>query len=80
MKLQQVSGPRSTRLSKVFVTKADSVSAGNYPAGTSHFYNNLDLVKKGFRVRALRADVLMSICNNVYTQRAVKYATTRQLA
>lgn len=67
-------------LSKVFVTKSDSVSAGNCPTGTSHFYNNLDLVKKGFRIRALRADVLLSICNNVYTQRAVKYAITRQLS
>jgi hypothetical protein len=66
-------------LKKVFVTKQDSIKSGNCPAGTENFYKNLDLVKKGFRIRAIRADVLLNIRNDAYTQRAVNEAAKRIL-
>jgi len=66
-------------LSKVFVTVQDSTSAGNCLAGTMNFYNNLDLVKKGLHIRALRADALLSIRNDSYTVRAVNAAIQRSM-
>lgn len=64
-------------LPKTFVTVKDSIDAGNCPAGTMHFYNNLDLVKKGFHLRALRADALLKIRDDQYTRRAVNVAMKR---
>lgn len=66
--------------SKVFVTFDDSVKAGNCAVGTENFYKTLDLVKKGFHIRALRGDALLSIRDDSYTRRAVHQAISRHLA
>lgn len=57
-----------------FVSVNDSIQAGNCEAGTMRFYNNLPLVKKGFHVRSVRADALLSYCTNSFTLRAVNQA------
>lgn len=62
---------------KTFVTIEDSLAAGNCEVGTMNFYNNLSIVKKGFHLRALRADVLLQIRNDDYTNRAVNTALKR---
>lgn len=59
---------------KTYVTIDDSIAAGNCEVGTMHFYNNLSIVKKGFHLRALRADALLQIRNDDYTNRAVNVA------
>jgi hypothetical protein len=66
-------------LPKTFVTIEDSISAGNCPAGTLNFYNNLSLVKKGFHLRALRADALLQLRDDRYTRRAVSKAIEKSL-
>ncbi len=62
---------------KTFVTIDDSIKAGNCKVGTMHFYNNLELVNKGFKLRALRADALLRIRDDKYTRRAVNAAMQR---
>lgn len=64
-------------LPKTFVTVEDSLKAGNCKTATMNFYNNLSLVKKGFHLRALRADALLKIRNDEYTHRAVRTAMQR---
>jgi len=64
-------------LPKTFVTVEDSLNARNCKTATMNFYNNLDLVRKGFHLRALRADVLLQIRNDEYTHRAVRTAMQR---
>ena len=66
-------------LPKTFVTIEDSISAGNCRMGTMNFYNSLPLVKKGFHLRALRADALLQIRDDNYTKRAVNVAIERSL-
>lgn len=66
-------------LPKTFVTIEDSLRAGNCKTGTMNFYNNLELVRKGFHLRALRADALLQIRNDNYTKRAVNVAIERSL-
>lgn len=66
--------------SKVFVTFNDSVKAGNCKVGTELFYNTIPLVRKGFHVRAMRADALLSLRDDSYTRRAVHQAISRHLA
>lgn len=61
-------------LQKTFVTVEDSIKAGNCPIGTKNFYDSLDLVQKGFHIRALRADALLKIRDDNYTRRAVMQA------
>lgn len=65
---------RMNMMENVFVTIEDSLSAGNCKVGTMHFYQNLEIVKKGFRLRALRADALLQLRNDDYTNRAVNAA------
>lgn len=62
---------------KAFVTIDDSLTAGNCKVGTMNFYQNVPLVKKGFHIRALRADVLLQLRNDDYTNRAVNAAIQR---
>jgi arsenate reductase-like glutaredoxin family protein len=64
-------------LPKTFVTVEDSLNARNCKPATMNFYNNLDLVKKGFHLRALRADALLKIRDDEYTRRAVRTAMQR---
>ena len=64
-------------ISKTFVTIDDSIKAGNCKVGIMHFYNNLELVNKGFKLRALRADALLRIRDDKYTRRAVNAAMQR---
>jgi hypothetical protein len=66
-------------LPKVFVTVKDSTQAGNCLAGTLNFYNNLDIVKKGLHIRALRADALLKIRDDQYTRRAINAAIQRSM-
>ncbi|MDI3504950.1 MAG: hypothetical protein PWQ81_172 [Bacteroidota bacterium] len=66
-------------LSKTFVTIEDSIASGNCRAGTLNFYNNLSLVKKGFHLRALRADALLQLRDDRYTRRAVSKAIEKSL-
>lgn len=62
---------------KTFVTIEDSIKAGNCRTGTLNFYNNLSLVQKGFKLRALRADALLKIKDDKFTRRAVNAAIER---
>jgi len=64
----------NSMLTRVFVSYNDSVSAGNCPVGTRNFIENLPLVKKGFHIRAIKASALLTLRNDPYTQRAVRYA------
>lgn len=64
-------------LPKTFVTVEDSLNARNCKPATMNFYNNLDLVKKGFHLRSLRADALLKIRDDEYTRRAVRTAMQR---
>lgn len=70
---------RLSLLGKTFVTVQDSINSGNCKAGTINFYQNIPLVKKGFRIRALRADALLKLRNDVYTNRAVNAAMQRTI-
>lgn len=76
-KLNQVE--REKLLSQTFVTFKDSIDSGNCPVGTMYFYNTLPLVRKGFRLKALRADALLKIRDDAYTRRAVNTAFQRAL-
>lgn len=67
-------------LSQTFVTIEDSISAGNCRMGTMNFYKDLPLVKKGFHLRALRADALLQLRDDRYTRRAVNTAIQKSLA
>lgn len=66
-------------LPKTFVTIEDSLEAGNCKIGTMNFYNSLPIVQKGFHLRALRADALLQIRDDIYTKRAVNVAIERSL-
>jgi hypothetical protein len=66
-------------LPKTFVTIEDSLEAGNCIIGTMNFYNSLPIVQKGFHLRALRADALLQIRDDIYTKRAVNVAIKKVL-
>lgn len=70
---------RYVLLGKTFVTINDSIQSGNCKTGTMNFYNNLPLVRKGFHLRALRADALIQLRNDSYTNRAVNAAIQRSI-
>lgn len=63
----------------IFVTFNDSVKAGNCVPGTRQFYDSIPLVQKGLHIHALRADVLLSLRNDTYTNAAVQEASKRLL-
>ncbi len=65
--------------SKVFVTFDDSIEAGNCKSATQSFIDNLSLSKKGFHLRALRADELLKVRNDSFALRAVYKAIDRYL-
>ena len=66
-------------LPKTFVTIEDSLEAGNCKIGTMNFYNSLPIVQKGFHLRALRADALLQIRDDIYTKRAMNVAIKKVL-
>ena len=68
------------KLHSTMVTINDSVKAGNCEIGTTNFINEKILpvlAKKGFfvkKLKALRADFLLSICDDNFTNRAISKA------
>jgi hypothetical protein len=58
----------------VFVTRGDSLQAGNCRVGTDNFISGLPLTQKGFHVRAMRGDALLALRDDSFTRRAVKQA------
>lgn len=65
-------------LSTVLVTRADSVRAGNCPAGTSSFINSHANVLEGRA--SIPADELLRLVDDSHTRAAVLRAVTRTLA
>ena len=71
-------GTAGVALATVFVTRADSVRAGNCPAGTASFINSHADVLGG--KSSVRADELLKLADDQYTRAAVLRAITRMLA
>jgi len=71
-------GTAGVALATVFVTRADSVRAGNCPAGTASFINSHADVLGG--KSSVRADELLKIVDDQYTRAAVLRAIARTLA
>ncbi len=71
-------GMAGVDLTKVMVTRADSVRAGNCPAGTDSFINShIDVL--GGR-SSVPADELLKVADDTYTRAAVLRAAIRALA
>jgi hypothetical protein len=71
-------GMAGVDLATVFVTRADSVRAGNCAAGTTSFINSHADVLEG-RTN-IPADELLKVVDDQYTRAAVLRAITRTLA
>jgi len=71
-------GMAGVDLSQVWVTRGDSVRAGNCPAGTNSFINRYADVLAGRT--SIRADELLKLADDQYTRAAVLRAVTRTLA
>jgi len=71
-------GMAGVDLSQVMVTRADSIRAGNCPAGTASFINRHADVLGGRT--SIPADQLLQLVDDQYTRAAVLRAITRMLA
>lgn len=60
---------KNVGLKAIFVSVQDSLAAGNCPAGTKIFLNQV--VQKFGRYAALRADLLLTIRDDFYVRRAI---------